>query len=75
MYEPLRQYDALLADIKRKISRIKSELPPNEALEMGNEVQRHLNRVMADVTELVNNSHDYEDIWAGTIYAKQHSNP
>jgi hypothetical protein len=70
MYEPLRQYDALLADIKRQISRIKIEISPWEAMEIGNEIQSHLNRVMADVAESANNSDDYEEVWAGTVYAK-----
>lgn len=71
MYSPIRDYDALLADIKRQLTRIKTELSPTQALEMGNEVQRHLNRVMADVQEQANATYDYDEMWAGSVYSQQ----
>lgn len=51
MYGPTREYDVLLADIKRQLSRIKTDLSPTQALEMVNEVQCQLNRVLADAAE------------------------
>jgi len=47
MYGPARQYQNLLDDIERQLNRIKTEIAP----EMGAEIQRHLNRILADVAD------------------------
>lgn len=63
MHPALKQYDALLIDIKNQISRIKTELAPQAALEMGNELQRHLNGVLADVAESLHVPEENRDWW------------
>jgi len=46
-----KHYDDLLDDVCRAINRLKSELSPYSGLTMAQEVQRHLNRVVADLNE------------------------
>jgi len=58
-----QSYGSLLADIMRQLNRTRTEISP----EMGAEIQRHLNRVPADV---VGSAKPFEDAdyWEGTVY-------
>ena len=51
MYPPIRDYESLLADIKRQISMMKGLIGPEAAQEFACEVTRHLNQVVADIME------------------------
>jgi hypothetical protein len=68
-----KQNDILLSDIKRQLSRVKTEVTPLHGFELCKEVQSHLNRVMADVAESARPREDV-DYWAGTVYGKHSSN-
>jgi hypothetical protein len=63
MHPALKHYDQVLADIKGQISRIKTEITPIAALEMGNEIQRHLNSVLADIAESMYIPEENRDWW------------
>ena len=63
MHPALKHYDAVLVDIKIQISRIKTELAPLAALEMGNEIQRHLNSVLADIAESMYIAPENKEWW------------
>lgn len=63
MSQATRQYQVLLDDIKHQLNRIKTDKAPEMAPEIGAEIQRHLNRVLADVAESARIPEDDKEWW------------